>query len=534
MPFSCLLNFVFKKTILILLLVDFRIPLERGRELAAQYGIATLLSPLFDFTPTQQGLGGLSNSLSGLAGLARPLSAAASYPNLSTTSYSSVPSSGQLGPAPIMPGSALRLLNQGRAQGLFTPSTSSLLARSGNPGSPGNSWIPGLLPGFPSSQSGATSSSGQTEHTRSHSLKRTHTESDVDSLRQQNGDNGQNDIQLQQHLGSLIDLMGSRPSSSTPPANGNDGPSPTKRARTDPPNPQLELNSHIQAAIQSMSRHYTSPPLTQANGTTRTENNSHASTESKGSTNGAPVTTIQGIKMATRPPYPRNSEASDFSKNSKRSAIMAAICQGDNAGIIINLIKEASPSTHQDPSSSQHSSGMDIIIDELGHSPLHLAASLGQLNTVKALVENGADVNRGNYQGETPLIRSVLSTHNYDEQTFQTLLEILHPSIWTIDSTKRSVLHHAALTAGVKGRAPFARYYLEGVLAWIAQHDNADFRSIVDLQDENGDTALNISARVGNKGLVRTLLDVGADCSLANKLLLRPGDFGVDPEVSHK
>lgn len=52
----------------------------------------------------------------------RPLSAASSFPNLDTSGYSQ---SG-LAPPPIMPGSALRLLNQSRAQGLFTPSTSSL------------------------------------------------------------------------------------------------------------------------------------------------------------------------------------------------------------------------------------------------------------------------------------------------------------------------------------------------------------------------------------------------------------------------
>ena len=150
---------------------------------------------------------------------------------------------------------------------------------------------------------------------------------------------------------------------------------------------------------------------------------------------------------------------------------------------------------------------------------------------MKALLAIGADIYRGNYQGETPLVRSVLSTHNYDLQTFPALLEILHPSIRTIDTAKRTVLHHAVLTAGVKGRAPFARYYLEGVLSWIAQHENADFKSIIDLQDEHGDTALNIAARVGNKGLVRTLLDVGANRLLPNKLGLRPGDFGVEPEV---
>ena len=62
-------------------------------------------------------------------------------------------------------------------------------------------------------------------------------------------------------------------------------------------------------------------------------------------------------------------------------------------------------------------------------------------------------------------------------------------------------------------------------------HERADFRSIVDIQDEHGDTALNIAARVGNRSLVRVLLDAGANKLLANKLGLRPGDFGVEPEV---
>jgi hypothetical protein len=86
--------------------------------------------------------------------------------------------------------------------------------------------------------------------------------------------------------------------------------------------------------------------------------------------------------------------------------------------------------------------------------------------------------------------------------------------------------------AGVKGRAVAARYYLDQILLWIAQQQGGDFRSLVDLQDEHGDTALNIAARVGNRGLVRTLLDVGANRILPNKLGLRPGDFGVETEVS--
>jgi hypothetical protein len=86
--------------------------------------------------------------------------------------------------------------------------------------------------------------------------------------------------------------------------------------------------------------------------------------------------------------------------------------------------------------------------------------------------------------------------------------------------------------AGIQGRAVCARYYLDQIFMWIAQNQGGDFRSIVDLQDEHGDTALNIAARVGNRSLVRTLLDVGANRVLPNKLGLRPGDFGVEVEVS--
>ncbi|KAL5492522.1 SWI6 [Sanghuangporus weigelae] len=496
------------------------IPLERGRELALQYGIAPLLSPLFDFQPTQQTMGGLPSSLPGLPGLTggRPLSGSATYPNL----------------APITPGSALRLLNQGRAQGLFTPSTSSLLARSGLAGNSNNVYIPGLLPGFPSQ-----TPSANTTPKPNMSLKRTRTDSEIDfhpsSSDNQNGDKGaQSGSQVQVLDFTLEDVP--RPSTSAPPdarANGIDEPSPAKRARTDPPPPstQLELNSHIQAAIQSMtnSRAFSSTPQPHPNGLLRSD--SSLSIVSGSRTANGTSSSMYPVRQATKPPYPRSGDKLEPLKNPRRSAIMTAICQGDNPGRIIDPIKEASSSSAQDQGGGQRVD-FDLIIDDLGHSPLHLAASLAHLETVKALVANGADIYRGNYQGETPLMRSVLSTHNYDVQSFPALLEILHPSIRTIDTAKRTVLHHAVLTAGVKGRAPHARYYLEGVLSWIAQRENAFFRSVVDLQDEHGDTALNIAARVGNKGLVRTLLDVGANRLLPNKLGLRPGDFGVEPELS--
>ena len=427
--------------------------------------------------------------------------------------------------APIVPGSALRLLNQGRAQGLFTPSTTNLVPRAGT-----SPYIPGFLPGYPATIPSASPGSPQ-----EHSLKRTRTDSEVDLMKSPTAQNGTSPA------GPALDTSTdetSRPPSSAPAelqVNGSDEPSPMKRARTDPltnATPSLELESSIQAAIQSMNsaRSFSATPQPHANGLQRASSSSSTLGGSRGA-NGSITTSSHPIRMASKPPYVRKAEKMEPLRNSKRSAIVNAICLGESAEAVLVLIKEASNLFPQ-ANSENGAFDPDIVVDDLGHTPMHLAASLGQRELVKTLLAHGADMHRGNYQGETPLIRSVLATHNYENQSFPALLEILHPSIRTIDTAKRSILHHAALSAGVKGRAPHARYYLEGTLAWIAQNENAHFKALVDLQDEHGDTALNIAARVGNRGLVRTLLDVGANRTLSNKLGLRPGDFGVEPEVS--
>lgn len=157
---------------------------------------------------------------------------------------------------------------------------------------------------------------------------------------------------------------------------------------------------------------------------------------------------------------------------------------------------------------------------------------MARLQIVEALVSAGADVNRGNYNGETALTRSCLSTAAFEHHCFHTVVSHLNKSIRTLDSSRKTVLHHIVSTAGIKSRAVAARYYLDQVFYWIAHHQGGDFRSLINLQDENGDTALNISARVGNRSLVRALLDVGANRILPNKLGLRPGDFGVETEVT--
>jgi len=254
------------------------------------------------------------------------------------------------------------------------------------------------------------------------------------------------------------------------------------------------------------------------NGLTATMNGTYA--------NGTTDAEGHKTRFASKPVVHRNLDLTAPLKDYRRAAIITAILQRDDPTIVLDLIREVPP--------ENDTTGADCILDELGHTALHISASLGRLKVLEALIASGADVHRGNYNGETPLIRACLLSNNFDQQSFGTLVFLLHASIRTLDTAQKSVLHHVVALAGVRNRAIIASYYLDQIFLWIAQHQEGDFRSIVDLQDEHGDTALNIAARVGNRGLVRSFLDVGANRILPNKLGLRPGDFGVENEVGRR
>jgi regulatory protein SWI6 len=180
---------------------------------------------------------------------------------------------------------------------------------------------------------------------------------------------------------------------------------------------------------------------------------------------------------------------------------------------------------------------MDVAIDEYSHTALHWASALARIPTVEILIRKGANPRRVNGSGETPLIRAVLVTNNHDQQSFSRLLESLHPAIPIADNNGRTILHHIAITAGVKGRSAAARYYLESLLEFIARGKGSVsltyFRNhVLDAQDQYGDTALNIAARVGNKSLVDQLQELSADAYLPNKLGLRAIDFDIGRQVS--
>ncbi|KAH9983890.1 hypothetical protein BJV74DRAFT_848944 [Russula compacta] len=470
------------------------IPLERGRDIALQYGVANLLAPLFDFIPSSGSLSALPTALQASNG------APGNY----------LPSS--LPSAPIMPGSALRLLNQGRAQGLFTPSTSQHQGLVYPPppgvvyaGSPAPI-VPGVSPTPPPMQP----------------LKRTRSEMEAGS------------IGIPDTIHSLITAQAdlARPSSAAaaPQTNEDDNPSPLKRARTEPllsgethlisnhTKPQPPVSHHPPSHPGSRGETATPQPINGAvhsdDGLTTTMNGVFA--------NGTTDVDDHKTRFASKPVIPRNMDPTTPLKDHRRAAIITAILQRDDPNVVLDLIRDIPPEN------GAIAPNVDCVLDELGHTALHISASLGRLKVMEDLIASGADVQRGNYNGETPLIRACLLPNNFDQQSFGMLVSLLHSSIRTLDTARKSVLHHVVALAGVRNRAIIASYYLDQIFLWIAQHQDGDFRSVIDLQDEHGDTALNIAARVGNRGLVRSFLDVGANRILPNKLGLRPGDFGVE------
>jgi regulatory protein SWI6 len=194
---------------------------------------------------------------------------------------------------------------------------------------------------------------------------------------------------------------------------------------------------------------------------------------------------------------------------------------------------------------------LDMPIDNTAHTALHCAATLARLPLLKALISSGASIYRVNGGGETALMRACVVTNNLDNTSFPDLLDLLGPTIEMRDSRGRTVLHHIAVTSAVKGRSQASKYYLESLLEFVVRQGSAPnsqqsffgapvmksmgigrfMSEIVNAQDNSGDTALNIAARIGNRSIISQLLEVGADASIPNRAGLRPIDFGIGDDA---
>ncbi|GIJ91336.1 hypothetical protein Asppvi_010301 [Aspergillus pseudoviridinutans] len=202
---------------------------------------------------------------------------------------------------------------------------------------------------------------------------------------------------------------------------------------------------------------------------------------------------------------------------------------------------------------------LEIPLDEYRNNALHWAAMLARMPLVYALVEKGVSVYRLNGAGETALQKSVGTRNNLDYRSFPRLLQVLAPTIDMVDYSGRTILHHIAVMAATGGGGHVsAKHYLEALLEFIVRHGGTCISQqppngvegtsgnkaqagevitlgrfiseIVNLRDDQGDTALNLAGRARSV-LVPQLLEVGADPHIPNHTGLRPADYGVGVDM---
>ena len=198
---------------------------------------------------------------------------------------------------------------------------------------------------------------------------------------------------------------------------------------------------------------------------------------------------------------------------------------------------------------------LEIPLDQSANTALHWAATLGRVPLMRLLIVKGANIRRGNVVGQTPLMASVQVNNCLDLGCFLELLEILAPLIEIRDHQGRTILHHIAVSCGIKGRAHSSKYYLEALLEYLvrsvdksASQQSRDgtaatpffnkpinlmkfMSEVVNARDKGGNTALNLVARIGNRNIIQQLLEVQADATIPNYKGLRPIDFGVGTEA---
>lgn len=161
----------------------------------------------------------------------------------------------------------------------------------------------------------------------------------------------------------------------------------------------------------------------------------------------------------------------------------------------------------------------DRPIDNQRHTALHWASAMGDIDLVKFFIECRASGMARNGRGETPLIRAVLFTNNFEKQTMPDLVRKLADTLEAHDSHGATVLHHIAMTTNSSSKKQCARYYLDIVLNKMAERfpNPSDFTRLVNAQDVNGDTALHIVARHNVKKCIRALQGRGVRGDIRNR-----------------
>ncbi|KKK22032.1 hypothetical protein AOCH_005881 [Aspergillus ochraceoroseus] len=183
------------------------------------------------------------------------------------------------------------------------------------------------------------------------------------------------------------------------------------------------------------------------------------------------------------------------------------ILYGDQLLDYFMTVGDAPEATRVPPPQPPTNFQVDRPIDDSGNTALHWACAMGDLEIVKDLLLRGADMKALSVHGETPLVRAVLFTNNYEKRTFPALLDLLLDTVSFRDWFGATLFHHISETTRSKGKWKSSRYYCEVALERLRSTCSAEeIDLLLSCQDSNGDTAALIAARNGAFRLVELLL----------------------------
>ncbi len=198
------------------------------------------------------------------------------------------------------------------------------------------------------------------------------------------------------------------------------------------------------------------------------------------------------------------------------------ILYGDQLLDYFMTVGDAPEATRVPPPQPPANFQVDRAIDDSGNTALHWACAMGDLEIVKDLLRRRADIKALSVHEETPLVRAVLFTNNYEKRTFPALLDLLLDTISFRDWFGATLFHHIAQTTKSKGKWKSSRYYCEVALERLrTTFSPEEVDLLLSCQDSNGDAAVLVAARNGVFRLVDLLL---SRCPRAADLVNKRGE----------